>query len=96
MNIIGWVVWGIALLIFFVQVALFFSHDPGVGRLAKRTAFLIALGLVVTVLTNFSKLHLLWWVLLSFFFNLFFFRVSVKRKVSDLADRTLNEYDKDV
>jgi hypothetical protein len=96
MNIIGWIVWGIALLILIVQVALFFHHDPGVGRLAKRWAFLIALGLAITALTDFSKLHLLWWVPFSLFLNLFFLTAGVNRKVAKFTERLPIKQDKDV
>ena len=49
MHILSWVIWAIAMVILLIQIPLFFHRDPGVGRLAKRFGFLIAVGLVVKV-----------------------------------------------
>lgn len=78
MIIIGWVVWGVALVILIVQVALFYHRDPGVARLAKRFAFLIIIGLAITVFINLSKLHLLWWLPVCYIFNMLFFGAALR------------------
>ena len=66
MYLIRWFVWGTALAIFICQLVFIFHLDRVLRRLAMRFAFLIAIGLAVTVLTNNSKLHLLWGYHLAF------------------------------
>ncbi len=78
MNIIEWFVWGIAVLILIAYVPLYFHRDPLIGRLFKGFAALITIGLVVTIFTNHSKLHLLWWVPVSFFLKDFIFYTNLK------------------
>jgi hypothetical protein len=86
MNIIGWVVWGLACLILITQLPLAFHRDAGVARLAKRFCLFIVVGLVVTVLIDVSKLHLIWWVPLTYFLNFALFSWSVNRKMRKLTD----------
>ena len=91
MYLIRWFVWGTALAIFIAQLVFIFHRDPGLRRLAKRFAFLIAIGLAVTALTNISKLHLLWWVPLGFCINLVFLAAGINRKTAKFAKRLQNE-----
>jgi hypothetical protein len=91
MYFIRWFVWGSALAIFISQVVFIFHRDPGKRRLAMRFAFLIAIGLAVTVFTNISKLHLLWWVPLVFFINLVFLAADINRKTAQFAERLMKE-----
>ena len=91
MYFIRWFVWGVALAIFIAQLVFIFHSDPGSRRLAKRFAFLIAIGLAVTALTNISKLHLLWWVPLGFFINLVFFAADINRETAKFAERIMKE-----
>jgi len=91
MYFIRWFVWAAALAIFISQLVLIFRRDPGVRRLAMKFAFLIAIGLAVTVLTNLSKLHLLWWVPLAFFINLVFLAADINRKTAKFAKRLMKE-----
>lgn len=91
MHFIRWFVWGVALAIFIAQLVFIFHRDPGLRRLAKRFAFLIAIGLAVTALTNISKLHLLWWVPLGFVINLFFLAADINREAYKFAQRIQSE-----
>jgi hypothetical protein len=86
-------VWGAALAIFISQLVFIFHRDPGFRRLAMRFAFLIAIGLAVTALTNISKFHLLWWVPLAFFINLVFLAADINRKTAKYAERIMKEND---
>ena len=91
MYFIRWCVWGAALAIFISQLVFIFHRDPGKRRLAMKFAFLIAIGLAVTVFTNISKLHLLWWVPLALFINLVFLVADINRKTAEFAERLMNE-----
>ena len=91
MSFIRWVVWGTALAIFISQFIFIFRRDPAKRRLAMRFAFLIAIGLAVTVFTNISKLHLLWWVPLALFINLVFLVADINRKTAEFAERLIKE-----
>ncbi len=91
MYFIRWCVWGTALALFISQLIFFFHRDQALRRLAKRLAVLIAIGLAVTALTNFSKLHLLWWVPLVFFINLAFLVADINRKTAEFAERLMKE-----
>ena len=79
MNILGWVVWAVAMSMFIAHIFLFFYSDPGVTRLAKRFSFLIAIGLAITAFTKLSKFHLIWWVPVAYLLNLWAFSVGVQR-----------------
>ncbi|MHC4110136.1 MAG: hypothetical protein ACYSUY_03625 [Planctomycetota bacterium] len=96
MHFIRWFVWGVALAIFIAQLIFIFHRDRALRRLAMRFAFLIAIGLVVTAFTNFSKLHLLWWVPLVFFINIFFFAADINRKTAKFAERIQSENNENV
>jgi len=78
-NILEWIIWGVALIIFIIHIFLFFHSDPGVSRLAKRYSFLIAIGLIVTAFTKFSKFHLIWWAPVAYVFNLLTLSAGVRR-----------------
>ena len=91
MSFIRWFVWAAALAIFISQFIFIFRRDPGMRRLAMRFAFLIAIGLAVTALTNISKLHLLWWVPLALFINLVFLAADINRKTAEFAERLMKE-----
>jgi len=82
MHILSWVIWAIAMVILLIQIPLFFHRDPGVGRLAKRFGFLIAVGLVVTLFTSLSKFHLIWWVPVAYACNLLTFSAGVNRNAA--------------
>ncbi|MHC4546615.1 MAG: hypothetical protein ACYTDW_12910 [Planctomycetota bacterium] len=96
MPAIRWFVWGVALAIFIAQLVFIFHRDRGLRRLAMRFAFLIAIGLAFTAFTNFSKLHLLWWVPLAFFLNIFFFAADINRKTAKFAERIQSENNENV
>ena len=91
MQSIRWIVWGTALAIFISQVVFIFHRDPGKRRLAMKFAFLIAIGLAVTVFTNISKLHLLWWLPLCLFINLVLLVADINRKTAKFAERLMKE-----
>lgn len=71
MAIVEWVIWGIAcvFLVSFFLAALF-QRDPGIRSHHMRHCLLLAPGLVLTVVTPISKLHLIWWVPATFFLNM--------------------------
>lgn len=55
-----------------VAFGLFQSKKTIHKKLAIRIASLLLVGLLLTLLTNLSKLHLLWWIPISFFVPIFF------------------------
>ncbi len=70
MIVFEWIVWGVACLIFLSFVlAAFSSRDSGLRAHHVRHSLLIAVGLVITFITQMSKLHLLWWVPVTFILN---------------------------
>ncbi len=70
MIVFGWIVWGIACFVFLSFVfAAFSSRDLGLRAHHMRHSLLIAAGLIITFVTQISKLHLLWWIPLTFFLN---------------------------
>ncbi len=91
MYFIRWIVWGAGLAIFISQLVFIFHRDPAKRRLAMKFAFLIAIGLAVTVFTNISKLHLLWWVPLVFIINLVILAADINRKTAKFAERLMKE-----
>ena len=91
MYFIRWFVWGVALAIFIAQLIFIFHRDRALRRLAKRFAFLIAIGLAATAFTNLSKLHLLWWVPLAFFINFVFLAADINRQAYKFAERIQSE-----
>ena len=66
MNIIEWIVWGIGVLALIMFIPMCLHRETLIGRMFKIFATLIIIGLVITILTQLSKLHLLWWIPLSF------------------------------
>jgi len=92
MYILSWVVWVIALLVLFIHIPLFFHRDPGVGRLAKRFSLLIVIGLLITVLTDLSKFHLIWWLPFVYVFNLFTFKAGVYRRAAKFMENLKKEH----
>jgi len=66
MNIIEWIIWGIGVLVLIMFIPMCLHREPLIGRMFKIFAALIVVGLVITILTQISKLHLLWWIPLSF------------------------------
>ena len=78
-NILEWVIWGVALFIFIIHIFHFFHSDSAVRLLAKRYNFLLAIGLIITAFTKFSKFHLIWWAPAAFFLNLFTYKAGVQR-----------------
>jgi hypothetical protein len=81
MVILGWIVWCLV-----AVVALFLmsgSSYPGVGYIMRIQGFVLVIGLVVTLLTPVSKLHLLWVVPLAF--------VAPKFVVQNRANRIVDE-----
>jgi len=92
MAIIEWVIWAIAcvfLLLFFL--AALFQHDPVIRSYHMRNCLLLVPGLLVTVITPISKLHLLWWVPVTFFLNgllsTMLLSLRLKRGLSKLEKR---------
>jgi hypothetical protein len=71
MIIAEWIVWGIAciVLLTFIGAALT-TRDSGLRRHHTQHCFLLTIGLVVTIITPMSKLHLLWWVPITFVINM--------------------------
>ena len=82
MYILSWIIWAIAMITLLIQIPLFFHRDAGVSRLAKRFAFLIAVGLTITLFTNLSKFHLIWWVPVVYTCNLFTFAAGINRNAA--------------
>ena len=71
MAIAEWIIWGIAciVLLSFIGAAIT-TRDSGLRRHHTQHCFLITIGLLVTLITPMSKLHLLWWVPVTFFINM--------------------------
>lgn len=84
LTIAGWIVWGIGLL--YCIVFLLNRHqDGGVVMLSRRYAWLLGIGLLVTVFADVSKLHLLWWAALAFPLNLMLFSITTRMKMRGVA-----------
>jgi hypothetical protein len=96
MNIVGWLIWGLACLILLTQVPSAFHHDGGVARLARRFCLFIIVGLIVTAFLDVSKLHLIWWIPATYFLNLALFSWSVNRKMGALLDSITPEVGKGI
>lgn len=71
MVIVGWIIWAITcvFLLTFLLSALS-RRDPGFRNHHLRFSVLLLVGLLITVLTSFSKLHLLWWIPVAFVVNM--------------------------
>lgn len=97
MNIIEWIVWGIGFLILIIHIPLYLHHDPSIASIFRNFAVLATAGLVVTVLTELSKLHLLWWIPVSYILKFDIFYAGgywrVKRFLKEERERELRELD---
>lgn len=96
MNILGWIVWAVAMFVFIVHIFLFSHSDPGVSRLAKRFSFLIAIGLAITAFTKLSKSHLIWWIPVVYIFNLLAFSAGVHRGAEKFIEKLKEEKNKNI
>ena len=95
MIILGWVIWSIGAFILLINICLFHNPDAGAGRLAKRLALLITIGLVITLFTNFSKFHLVWWIPLAMFLNIAAFQSGVYRKGAKFMEELKENKERD-
>jgi len=78
MAIIEWIVWAIACVFFLSFILASLSQrDPGLRGHHMRHSLLIFIGLLITIITPLSKLHLLWWVPVTFFFNMLLSNILV-------------------
>ncbi len=90
LTIGGWIVWSIGLL--YCIVFLLVRHqDGGVVMLQRRYAFLLGIGLLVTLFADVSKLHLLWWAALAFPLNLLLFSFTTRMKMRGFAAQLKEE-----
>lgn len=85
-TIAGWVVWGVGLL-YCIVFFLIPHQDRGVTMLQRRFAVLLAIGLIVTLFANVSKLHLLWWAPLAYSLNVLLFTVATEIKTRSFAEK---------
>ena len=86
MTVASWVVWGTGLL--YCIVFFFTRHqDGGVVMLSRRYAVLLAIGLIVTLFTDVSKLHLLWWAPLAYPLNLMLFAATTRMRMRGFAEK---------
>jgi hypothetical protein len=85
MNIIEWIVWGIAVLVLLFFVPFYFHPRVLLGRQFKIFALLILIGLVLTVCTQLSKLHLLWWIPLSYILKDLIFYADLQWRFNRLS-----------
>jgi hypothetical protein len=74
MAVVGWITWCMACIIALAQLPLMKEDAKGVRILAVRFFVLLLTGIIITLLTSISKLHLLWWVPLSYLMNVYLFR----------------------
>jgi len=82
MAIFEWVVWAIAcaILMSFFLAALS-QRDPGLRNHHMRHCLLLGTGLLITVITPMSKLHLLWWVPVTFFLNMLLSNILISLRL---------------
>ncbi len=98
MAIIEWVVWALAcvVLLSFLLAALV-QRDSGLRGHHMRHCLLLIAGLVITVITDVSKLHLLWWVPVTFFLNIvlsnIFLALRIKRGLRDLENQRRDKFE---
>lgn len=85
MNIIEWIIWVIGVLVLLFFVPFYFHPRPLFGHLFKIFAFLIVLGLILTAFTQLSKLHLLWWIPLSFILTILIFHDELQWRFNRLS-----------
>lgn len=76
MVIFEWLIWAItcATLLSFILAALS-AFDPELRGYLWRQCLLLSVGLVITNLTPISKLHLLWWIPITFILNIILFMI---------------------
>jgi CheY-like chemotaxis protein len=86
MNIIEWIVWGIGILILIIHIPLYLHRDPLIARLFRIFAALIIVGLLATVFTEHSKLHLLWWIPVAFILHKVIFYTDLQWKFNRLLE----------
>jgi hypothetical protein len=87
MNIIEWIVWGIGVLVLIIFIPMYFHREPLIGRMFKIFATLIIIGLVITLFTQLSKFHLLWWIPLSFILKDQIFHADLHWRFKRFANR---------
>jgi len=88
-EIAEWVIWGFALLLSFVF--LMNRHkDRGVMLLSRRYATLILVGALFTFVTDISKLHLLWWMPIAYFLNMYLLTIIFQHKMKSFEKNWMN------
>lgn len=88
-EIAEWVVWGIAMLLGFAF--LMNRHkDGGVALLSRRYAILVLAGALITFVTDISKFHLLWWMPIAYFLNMYLFTIIVQLKMKSFENNLMN------
>lgn len=87
MTIINWIIWGITCLIAIAQIPSMTNKDGGVKTLAMRFFLLLTIGLIITAIAPISKLHLLWWIPVSYLGNAFVFNYLVSKSLKPLLDK---------
>lgn len=65
MNIIEWIIWSIGFLMLISLHPIYLSPLSYFSPFNRSFAVLVAIGLVITAFTEYSKLNLLWWIPLS-------------------------------
>jgi hypothetical protein len=81
MQIVGWIIWGISIVIAALQIPLMREEGKGVRILAIRFFALLIIGILTTFLTSISKLNLLWWIPSSYLFNIYLFKYAHSKSV---------------
>ena len=88
MIVFGWIVWALAcvVLLSFLSAALS-SKDSGLRAHHMRQSLLLIAGVTITAITQISKLHLLWWVPLTFFLNQALSMVLITKKLQHIESK---------
>ena len=81
METFEWSVWIVVLVLAIGLFSISSHKDPGVGQMSKGLVILIGAGLAITLITGLSKLHLLWWLPLSYILNMYVTSVQFKRSL---------------
>jgi hypothetical protein len=84
-TILGWVVWVFVLLVGVGKYAGDFE-DSAVRWMERISGTLLILGCLVLLLLPFSKLHLLWWLVVGHFLPILLFQVRMKRSMKRASD----------
>lgn len=88
-EIAEWVVWGFALFLGFAF--LMNRHkDGGVILLSRRYAILVLVGVLVTFAIDISKLHLLWWMPVAYFLNMYLITIIFQHKMKSHDNSLMN------